>query len=76
MRRKSIVPTVQAAAFLLACTFGAGATPSMQGRGEAKGRPNILIVIADDVGLDVTTGMYPGMIDGRRRPERRSTRKC
>jgi arylsulfatase A-like enzyme len=25
--------------------------------------PNILLVIADDVGMDVTTDMYPGMID-------------
>jgi arylsulfatase A-like enzyme len=27
-------------------------------------RPNILLVIMDDVGLDVTTDMYPGLIDG------------
>jgi len=26
-------------------------------------RPNILLVIADDVGMDMTTHMYPGMID-------------
>ncbi len=26
-------------------------------------RPNILLVIADDVGIDMTTHMYPGMID-------------
>ena len=26
--------------------------------------PNILLIISDDVGLDVTTGMAPGMIDG------------
>jgi arylsulfatase A-like enzyme len=25
--------------------------------------PNILLIIADDVGLDVTTGMYPGLLD-------------
>jgi len=25
--------------------------------------PNILLIIADDVGLDVTTDMYPGLID-------------
>src|SRR5215471_5975374 len=29
-----------------------------------KARPNILLVIGDDIGLDVTTDMYPGMIDG------------
>lgn len=27
-------------------------------------RPNILLIIGDDIGLDVTTGMYPGLIDG------------
>jgi len=27
-------------------------------------RPNILLIIADDVGTDVTSSMYPGLIDG------------
>lgn len=27
------------------------------------GRPNILLIISDDVGLDVSTSMYPGMVD-------------
>jgi len=26
-------------------------------------RPNILLIISDDVGLDMSTGMYPGMIE-------------
>ena len=26
-------------------------------------RPNILLIIMDDVGMDVTTDMYPGLID-------------
>jgi arylsulfatase A-like enzyme len=26
-------------------------------------RPNILLIIADDVGIDVTTDMYPGMVE-------------
>ena len=26
-------------------------------------RPNILLIIGDDIGLDVTTNMYPGLID-------------
>lgn len=26
-------------------------------------RPNILFIISDDVGLDVSTGMYPGMVE-------------
>lgn len=32
--------------------------------GNAKSpRPNILLIIGDDIGIDVTTGMYPGLID-------------
>jgi arylsulfatase A-like enzyme len=27
-------------------------------------RPNILLIIGDDIGIDVTTDMYPGLIDG------------
>ena len=27
-------------------------------------RPNILLIIGDDIGLDVSTEMYPGLIDG------------
>jgi arylsulfatase A-like enzyme len=27
-------------------------------------KPNILLIIADDVGLDATTNLYPGLIDG------------
>jgi arylsulfatase A-like enzyme len=46
---------VLAATIGSACVFGQ-ATPAP--------RPNILLVIMDDVGLDVTTDMYPGMIDG------------
>jgi len=32
------------------------------GDGRAK-RPNILLIIGDDIGIDVTTDMYPGIID-------------
>jgi arylsulfatase A-like enzyme len=38
-------------------------------------RPNILLVIMDDVGLDVTTGMYPGLIDGLEKQYGASGRK-
>ena len=27
------------------------------------GRPNILLIVSDDVGMDVSTDMYPGLID-------------
>jgi arylsulfatase A-like enzyme len=39
--------------------------PSLSGTaGNAKSkRPNILLVIGDDIGLDATTQMYPGLID-------------
>ena len=30
---------------------------------EQSRRPNILVIIADDVGLDEATGMYPGLIE-------------
>jgi len=33
------------------------------GKAGASRRPNILLVIADDVGLDVTTDIYPGLIN-------------
>ena len=34
-------------------TPGAGKSP----------RPNILLIIGDDIGIDVTSDMYPGLID-------------
>jgi arylsulfatase A-like enzyme len=49
-----------AVAFLLVC-------PSMAKAGSGKTgvsrRPNIIIVIADDVGMDAMTNIYPGLID-------------
>ena len=33
-----------------------------KGNGQST-RPNILLIIGDDIGIDVTTNMYPGMID-------------
>ncbi|HTQ36696.1 MAG TPA: sulfatase-like hydrolase/transferase [Steroidobacteraceae bacterium] len=34
------------------------------GKAAPKRPPNILLIIGDDFGLDVTTDMYPGLIDG------------
>jgi arylsulfatase A-like enzyme len=31
--------------------------------GPSGGRPNILLMIADDVGMDVVTDLYPGLVD-------------
>ncbi|MCC6203109.1 MAG: sulfatase-like hydrolase/transferase [Gammaproteobacteria bacterium] len=49
-------------AALLAVVGFAGSQGALaQDRTAAK--PNILLIIADDVGIDVTTDMYPGLID-------------
>lgn len=49
----------------LSCAVGAALVVSPAGIAakEPAKRPNILLIIADDVGQDVTTGMYPGLID-------------
>ncbi len=36
--------------------------PGKPGDGKSP-RPNILLIIGDDIGIDVTTNMYPGLID-------------
>jgi len=58
-------PGFRALALLAAVTLAtqAGAQPGGAGRA-ASARPNILLVIADDIGMDVSTDMYPGLIDG------------
>jgi len=50
-----------ALAMTTGCIFAAG---EEQRRDPDKSRrPNILLIISDDIGIDVTTGMYPGLID-------------
>jgi len=58
MGTKSVV-TLLASVAALCFAAGALAQP-----GNGAGRPNILLIIADDVGMDVTSDMYPGLIDG------------
>jgi arylsulfatase A-like enzyme len=36
---------------------------AMGSKSQAVKHPNILLIISDDFGVDVTSGMYPGMID-------------
>jgi arylsulfatase A-like enzyme len=49
--------------FFLAGTFALTAS-GLEKKGEDKSkRPNILLIIGDDIGLDATTNMYPGLID-------------
>ena len=49
------------AVFLFA---GLSAAKDESGKAGTSQRPNILIVISDDVGMDTTSNMYAGMIDG------------
>jgi len=42
--------------------LSAACNPAISENGTAA-RPNILMIIGDDIGMDVTTDMYPGMID-------------
>ena len=44
------------------CALALGTQASNAAEEQPK-RPNILLIIGDDIGIDVTTGMYPGMID-------------
>lgn len=47
---------------LAVAAFGLCGGAPAQERGT--NRPNILFIITDDIGMDVTTDMYPGLIDG------------
>jgi arylsulfatase A-like enzyme len=50
-------------AFMIGSTsLAAAVNQGKPGEGK-KTRPNILLIISDDVGFDATTGMYPGFID-------------
>lgn len=40
------------------------AAPVAAAAASAAPRPNILLIISDDIGLDANTEMYPGLIDG------------
>jgi len=46
----------------LACALAATAFGGAAARAESQ-RPNVLLIITDDVGQDVVTGMYPGLIE-------------
>jgi arylsulfatase A-like enzyme len=45
--------------------LGVGSSAAKEGSGKANPsrRPNILLVISDDIGMDTTSNMYPGLID-------------
>lgn len=58
-------PIIKIALLVTTLCFGASllAQPPARGAGPPR-RPNILLIIGDDFGMDVTSDMYPGLIDG------------
>lgn len=55
--------TVFLSLLLVACSDQQGAQQMPPAVSESTPAPNILLIISDDVGVDVTTGIQPGMID-------------
>jgi len=55
---------VIATAVALLCAASSQAAAPASSAPAARHPPNILLIIADDVGIDMNTGMYPGLIDG------------
>ncbi|MBN1907487.1 MAG: sulfatase-like hydrolase/transferase [Deltaproteobacteria bacterium] len=49
--------------FFLTGTFAVTASGMGKKGDEKTKRPNILLIIGDDIGIDATTNMYPGLID-------------
>lgn len=49
--------------FLAAALSGAVMLAAQNNNAGPSNRPNILLIIGDDIGMDVTTDMYPGLID-------------
>ncbi len=68
MRNQAFRKTLRAFAWLTALTIGSASMYAAQNPGKTAGserpRPNILLIIGDDIGLDATSDMYPGLIDG------------
>jgi arylsulfatase A-like enzyme len=46
----------------IAAVLGAAALPAAEPSRQPQ-RPNILFIISDDIGVDVSTGMYPGLVE-------------
>jgi arylsulfatase A-like enzyme len=64
---RAVTKTLQGFAVLAGLMIGAASVfaasePGTQGNRTSR-RPNILLIIGDDIGMDVTTNMYPGLID-------------
>lgn len=62
---RPVMPTARIIPFV-AVLLGMGACQSPERAQEgatAAQRPNILFIISDDIGVDVSTGMYPGLVE-------------
>lgn len=63
MRRRLMMLLALLAAALTTVSSASTFAASQRGNAAPNRRPNILLIIMDDVGMDVTTDMYPGLID-------------
>ena len=63
MRRRLIMLVALLAATLTTVSSVSIFAAAQRGNAAPNRRPNILLIIMDDVGMDVTTDMYPGLID-------------
>ena len=48
--------------FLCICTLACERKSDTAGKPDGQKKPNILLIIGDDFGMDVTSDMYPGLI--------------
>src|SRR6185436_2924911 len=62
IRTKAIRSTLSVIAALSFAMCAHAADGNAEGKQPAR-RPNILLIIGDDIGIDVSTSMYPGLID-------------
>jgi arylsulfatase A-like enzyme len=64
---RAIITALRGFAILVALMVGATSVSAAQAPGKTSGdkspRPNILLIIGDDIGIDATSDMYPGLID-------------
>jgi arylsulfatase A-like enzyme len=64
--KRTVAMTLRGFAMLAVLLVGAtfSFAPNQPGTPAKSRHPNILLIIGDDIGLDATTDMYPGLIDG------------
>lgn len=60
---KRLIGFILLAAFLVGCQKDDSTSKGGTSEDVKSLRPNILLIIGDDIGIDATTNMYPGLID-------------